>query len=373
MQECSLLLLLALALVCRTMAARSEGKHGHLLTKRKCCKAAGNMFYLAADQLGSAAAKPGDVSTRKKPEPASQAKFSDQICVQGSAESNSWTNDCKKKTYVFVGSTIKLTSVKTLGQADCPTSTSRCHDEITWHSVRKASEHQRAEKLQCNTNSIQRKSNATDCDKRPTVAIFADYDGCWDIISRTNIRKGESWFNQATPKHNYKTCTSPLRKKIKDITAGKRVILFVGSNRQSWEDDDHNNEQNNNGLALGTDNAFERWVQEFGGLENNCWELNTALLSDNKQPCSSWNKRRESPWASWSSEKTKTKLLENGIKQLLLEDHVDLYFFDDHADYLQHVRKYARIPPNMQLYTIHYAWLQYAKGATTGELQAIAA
>jgi len=370
MRECGWLIMLAL--VYRTMAVRNEAEDKHRLTACKCCKAAGNMFYPAADQLGSAAAKPGDVTV-------AMSTFSEQICVQGSTSSTSWSSSCKMQNYVFPGFTIKFTNVETLVKTACPASI-RCHDKIRWLSVRKGSElrkgseRKRAEALHCNTNSIQRKSNAINCDKRPTVAIFADYDGCWDIISQVNPKQAnERWFDKNTPNKSYKQVTLPLRKKIEEITAGKRVVLFMGSNRQSWEDDTYNYENNGNGLALGKGNSFESWVQEYGGLENNCWELNTALLSDDEQPCSSWNDQRESPWVGWSQEKTKTKLLENGIKQLLLEDHVDLYFFDDHAEYLEHVRLNARIPPNMQLYTIHYDWFDYAKGTTTGPLQEIAA
>jgi len=346
MGECGLLILLAMALVCRTMAARAEVEHEYRLTRRKCCSASGDIV------LGSKAA--------------THSKFSDQICVQGSASTNSMFSDCRKKTYAFSGFAIKFTAVKTLEQTACPQSTSLCHDESTWQSHRVASERESC------SNTIERRSNADDCDKRPTVAIFADYDGCWDIISLTNPRSKESWFNANTPSKPYKDVVYPLRKKIEEITAGKRVLLFVGSNRQSYEDDRFNAQQGN-GRAIGPNNAFERWVQAFGALKNQCWELNKALLSDGNQPCSSWFEWRPSPWATWSQEKTKTKLLENGMKQLLPEDHVDLYFFDDHAEYLDYVRLHAKIPRNVSLYTVHYDWFERAEGKTTQPLQAIAA
>jgi len=45
-------------------------------------------------------------------------------------------------------------------------------------------------------------------------------------------------------------------------TLGKKVTLFVGSNRQSSEIDNFNNGDNQNGLALGMNGAFERWAEQ---------------------------------------------------------------------------------------------------------------
>jgi len=120
-------------------------------------------------------------------------------------------------------------------------------------------------------------------------------------------------------------------------------------------------------------------VQELGGGPGDCWELNKALLSDNEKggkPCSSWDQQRlavgTSPWMSFEKEaQQKTDLLENAIKQVLLEHHVDLYFFGDQAPLLQYVRSLAWIPSNMRLYTIHYKWQDYAEGTSTEPLNEI--
>jgi len=337
MQECRLLILLALAFAGCTMATRTAAELDQDLTEGKCCKAAGDLFYFAADQLGSAAAKPGDVRSQKLPEPPSRAKFSEKICKQGAGLFN-----CKQKAYVFSGLTIQFTKVETLTEAWCQhASASRCNNVTTWQSVVKASEQERAEKLRCHMDTVLSKSNAIRCEGRRAVAIFAGYDDCWDIISETNPLAKEKVFNAQGFKRSYTDVIRPLVNKIQEIANMNRVILFVGSNRQSSADDIYNNMAKKNGLALGANNAFERWVQKFGGFVGHCWELNKALLSDNKQPCSAWNEEPLSASEGLSKSETKTRLLENGIKQLLLEDYVDLFFFDAHAEHLEYVREHG--------------------------------
>jgi len=38
----------------------------------------------------------------------------------------------------------------------------------------------------------------------------------------------------------------------------------------------------------------------------------------------------------------------------------DVFFFDDRSDYLEHVRKRAKIPQHINFYTVHYDWYSYA-------------
>merc|ERR1719367_2790573 len=95
---------------------------------------------------------------------------------------------------------------------------------------------------------------------RGTVAIFADYDGCWDIISPTNpmVANNGAWLKQQGVDYDF--VAGILKAAIADITKGKRVILFVGSNLQARDADNVNSCRNRNGLALGPDGAFEQWA-----------------------------------------------------------------------------------------------------------------
>jgi len=353
MQEWKFLVLLV-SVACRTMATRHELELDHVLTTLKCCQAAGDLSSLATVHL-----------------PPSQTQFREHVCTQGAGMSKK----CKKQTYKLTEFTVTFSSVQTLRESDCTSqNASRCHDESTWETFVEKSRREAAEKLRCPTSSILRKSNAITCEKRRTVAIFADYDDCWDIISPTNPITKKGVFNTKGFRRSHKDVVQSLVQKLEEITKFARVVLFVGSDRQSSSEDINSSKDKQNGLALGADNAFELWVQKFAGLpgHGHCWELNKALLSDDDQPCSSWNQDRSLPMQGLSQKERKRMILENGIKQLLLEEHVDLYLFDAHADFLTHVRSDARIPPNMQLHTFHYNWVDYASGKTTQALKEIA-
>lgn len=361
MQECQLLFLLALAFACCAMAAREDLKK-LLVTAEKCCEATGMLSYHAPDQLLA--------------EPLSQGTFSGYICKQGSKESTSMYTDCQtNKAYTFPGLainapqvetvdvTIKFTTVETLDSSSCDFS-SRCKEEGHWGSVVSAIWENRAKNLQCSEDTILRpEQQSKDCKKRQTVAVLADYDRCWDIISATNPHANATKFNSQGFEKSYENVTGNLRDQIETITSDSRVILFVGSDRQSYQDDIVKAGMKINGRALGTGNAFESWVHEFGHDWGTCWELNKALLSDSNQPCSSWNEERQSPKnTEETEEQTKVNLLQNVIKQLLLEDFVKLYVFDDNKDILEYVRLNAKIPKNMELTTIHYDWFADAGG-----------
>jgi len=194
------------------------------------------------------------------------------------------------------------------------------------------------------------------CMESPTVAIFADYDGCWDVISETNPLANEEAFQKEGA--NYTFVKGILESAIASITSDKKVILFVGSNRQSSQLDDHNNERNNNGLALGKNGSFERWTEKNKTKD---WSLNKALLSDGDTPFSSWGNDRESPWRfGEKDEDLKVRIAENNFKYLDCTDKMDVFFFDDKANYLEHVRKTAKIPQHINFYTVHYDWYSYA-------------
>jgi len=107
------------------------------------------------------------------------------------------------------------------------------------------------------------------------VAVFADYDGCWDVISETNPVATEKVFKACGA--NYAFVEGIVESAIASITHDKTVTLFVGSNRQSSRVDKVTNKRNKTGLALGSNGAFERWADKY---KTPGWSLNKALLSD---------------------------------------------------------------------------------------------
>jgi len=188
------------------------------------------------------------------------------------------------------------------------------------------------------------------------LAIFADYDGCWDVITETNPNANEGVFLAAGA--NYTFVKGILESAIASITHDKKVTLFVGSNRQSSQLDNFNSENNQNGLALGKDVSFERWAEK--NLTKG-WSLNKALLSDGDTSFSSWGNDRASPWGFGErDEDLKVRIAENNFKYLNCANKIDVFFFDDKADYLEHVRKTAKIPQHINFYTVHYDWYSYA-------------
>jgi len=202
--------------------------------------------------------------------------------------------------------------------------------------------------------------------ERPTVAIFADYDGCWDVISETNPKANEEVFQAVGA--NYTFVKDILESAIASITHNKKVTLFVGSNRQSSQLNNFNNERNQNGLALGKDGFFERWAEKN---QTKGWSLNKALLSDGDASFSSWGNGRASPWGvGEKDEDLKVRIAENNFKYLNGADKIDVFFFDDKAHYLEHVRKTAKVPPHINFYTVHYDWYSYVFEGKTEPLVA---
>jgi len=206
------------------------------------------------------------------------------------------------------------------------------------------------------------------------VAIFADYDGCWDIISKTNPKANtEFWDSKFTQgsatKRSYTVAKGILEDAVTSITHDKSVILFVGSNRQSSTDDDTNAKSNGNGHALGPQGAFEGWAMKYKSIG---WTLNKALLSDGDTPFSSWGNARPSPWRKRESDgDLKVRIVENNFKYLSdVGGKIDVFFFDDMAEYLKDVREKATIPAYINLYTVHYSWFEYFKHGTTDPLVA---
>jgi len=136
------------------------------------------------------------------------------------------------------------------------------------------------------------------------------------------------------------------------------VTLFVGSNRQSSRVDKFNNERNQNGLALGNTGAFERWANKY---KTQGWSLNKALLSDGDMFFSSWgNDSAFSLGFNGKDKDLKVRIAANSFKHLNCTEKTDVFFFDDKADFLEHVRQNAKIPQHINFYTMHYDWYSYA-------------
>mmetsp|Transcript_122273 Transcript_122273/g.224157 ORF Transcript_122273/g.224157 Transcript_122273/m.224157 type:complete len:354 (-) Transcript_122273:390-1451(-) len=181
---------------------------------------------------------------------------------------------------------------------------------------------------------------------RKIVAIFADYDGCFDIISPSNLAgtKMDKMFNYAKqidrllyPRHHAEKMLTDFLDKI-TANAG-RVILFSGSNRQSRKADECNAVQNDNGVAMTGLKAL---------AEDKKWQFESVLLEDaGKNPSDILS-------AKGGSSEIKRMLAENNFTRLT--GPTDVYFFDDIEKYLKYTRDTANIPDNIELKTVHFDW-----------------
>eukprot|EP00928_Gymnodinium_smaydae_P043032 TRINITY_DN28923_c0_g1_i1.p1 TRINITY_DN28923_c0_g1~~TRINITY_DN28923_c0_g1_i1.p1 ORF type:complete len:317 (-),score=30.37 TRINITY_DN28923_c0_g1_i1:273-1223(-) len=192
--------------------------------------------------------------------------------------------------------------------------------------------------------------------RAPTLAIIADYDGCWDIISPTNPRAT----HRMLPEKERRAARRLLRA-LNNISAGREeIIFFVGSARQGHRIDRYIAGKNGNGVALGRYGAFEKWEAKF---KHKGWTLNKALLSDGNEPFSAWNDPKKT--FSWDpAEEIKVKLVENNLRYLEGLGPVDVYFFDDIDLILNHVHRFVEVPPNVNLYTVHYSPYSARVGTT---------
>jgi len=179
-----------------------------------------------------------------------------------------------------------------------------------------------------------------------TVAIFADYDGCFDLISPSNPSGGKTddKFDQAEKLgkkfHSRRHAERLLTDYLEKITHGAdNVILFSGSNRQSRERDEFNATRNGNGLArIGLKQLAERYN----------WQYNPSSLED------AGNLPIDIMGTHGGSEKIKQMLVENNFS--CLTGPTEVYFFDDVEKYLDYVRENAKTPSNIELKTVLFDW-----------------
>eukprot|EP00440_Ansanella_granifera_P049221 gb/GFBE01053330.1/.p1 GENE.gb/GFBE01053330.1/~~gb/GFBE01053330.1/.p1 ORF type:complete len:443 (+),score=52.70 gb/GFBE01053330.1/:1-1329(+) len=225
------------------------------------------------------------------------------------------------------------------------------------------------------------------------VAIFADYDGCFDYISPTATY---SWPVMIQHRNKYpapKTGMSwefiarMLITSLEVITRDrKKVVLFIGSNRQTVMSDLRNADAHRNGSCR---LAYEIIAKERG------WELNRAMLADHEDELQNmdsaahqlldpqwfahssreWKHGRQWPLTDADKEcntlsvsgdrLTKKLLISNGLGQLMKTypgRKIDVFFFDDRIPLLNHVRTAVATPPNIKLYTVWYDYVTFYKG-----------
>eukprot|EP00973_Karenia_brevis_P055270 7684426-Karenia_brevis.AAC.1 len=175
---------------------------------------------------------------------------------------------------------------------------------------------------------------------RKAVAIIADYDGCFDIISPSNLRgsKMDKMFEFAEQMdklfHRRVFAEQLLLGFLDEITAdASDVILFSGSSRQTPESDQCNATLNDNGESIA---GLRQLAQEKG------WVFDPSLLGRNSAQCIFWMKKE-------IVERHCRKLGGTGIE-------VVVYFFDDIEKYLNHVREHARLPSDVHLETVLFDW-----------------
>jgi len=181
------------------------------------------------------------------------------------------------------------------------------------------------------------------------VAIFADYDGCWDLPCAASQpgsqllknmttkweAKVEDTINRHTVENVNKLVMTFVREKI--IRNASEVTLFIGSNRQCDELEELNQEFNKNGHAL---TELRNLAKRFG------WKFNPARLAD-RMPAPQVARIFRS-----GSDNLKLEMVHNLFKELHSE--TDVYFFDDAPDYLFKALKEARIPPHIHFHIVYF-------------------
>lgn len=194
---------------------------------------------------------------------------------------------------------------------------------------------------------------------RKTVAIFADYDGCFDIISPSNPKgaKMDQMFDYAAEVgaliHPKKYAENLLTDYLKQITAGAdEVILLSGSNRQCRRSDTANSVQNDNGLAVP---GLKQLAKQSG------WDFDAHRLEDVGMDT-----------GTITDKEIKRALVENNFTRL--PGPTEVYFFDDVPKYLKYVRDFAEIPADIEMKTVLFDWYGICiDGAQDGPLVSISA
>lgn len=181
------------------------------------------------------------------------------------------------------------------------------------------------------------------------VAIFADYDGCWDLpcaasqpgseLLESMTTDFEAKVEDTNNTHTVENVNDLVMTFVKEqiIKGASEVTLFIGSNRQSDELEEMNEERNRNGKAL---TELSKLAKHVG------WKFNPARLAD----------IMPSPQVAeifrLGSDKLKLEAVHHLFKELHTETHV--YFFDDVPDYLVYTLNEAIIPPHIHFHIVYF-------------------
>jgi len=88
------------------------------------------------------------------------------------------------------------------------------------------------------------------------------------------------------------------------------------------------------------------------------------------RPFSSWgNDSTFEWWFNGTDKDLKVKIAENSFKHLSCTEKTDV-FFDDKSDFLEHVRRNAKIPEHINFHKVHYDWCSYAVEGNTEPITA---
>jgi hypothetical protein len=179
----------------------------------------------------------------------------------------------------------------------------------------------------------------------------------------------------------FEAARAHLQATFERITVGaSRVILMVGSNRQSMKLDRSNRaclERDIGAIPGGVGLVrydFERLAAEMG------WELNKGLLADQVNgvaPGTAWeDDRKEFTFRKGFDKIVKKQIVEYQLSLLRgTAGLIDFYFFDDKSDYLNYVReelaKDAVIPSSVNLSTVHFDWFSHVIEEVALDLKAV--
>lgn len=200
--------------------------------------------------------------------------------------------------------------------------------------------------------------------KGKTVAIFADYDGCWDFAAAANNnpellenmnRSIEEMClrDNKSPLYTVEQVNDMLMDFVDEITMdAKRVILFVGSNRQSEGIELINIDHHKNGHSM---NELRKLAAVKG------WEFNDARLDKEIGNAAVQDTFKK------GSAVLKREMAENNFKEL--DSDTEVYFFDDVKNYLDKTLHGAKIPSHIHFHTVWFKPRDLILGNASAEEQ----
>lgn len=209
-----------------------------------------------------------------------------------------------------------------------------------------------------------------------TVVLSLDYDNCMDVLFEgTYLRLHRRKMTKEL--EVMERVRNTVQKDLQRITAGAdRVILMVGSNRQSINVDQFNRARLEK--EIGPICSKVGWVRhDFQKLaEEMGWELNRALLADKENdapPGTAWdNNELHIKFGQGMDKHIKQNMIQYQFDQLRdIEGHIDFYFFDDNSEYLDFVRQQVAVPSSTQFFTVHFDWYSHIVEQTPMDLRAV--